>query len=558
VATFSNGRLYRYTPSDGRVRDLGMPRRGATHLFGLAVASNGTVFVGEYPTGKVYSWRGGRWLHDYGQVSPDSFYTRSIQLWRGMMLVGLGTQRARLFAIDIRTGFKREIPLPAPYNAENEITQVTVRADFAYVRTAKTGTLLVYDLKKRTWSTDAGQSNGQDVSPVAPGSKIAEIYHVRGGMLTAFSPVTGQSRGIPRFTGMFSSRGFTWARMPGADLPGLSLVMADYLGRLWVYNPTTNATRLSLAKIPGAPTAIRSLGLGPGGKIWAGGFGSGGLASYDPATAVLRQVPAGTVGQSDEMLTVDGELWLGTYPGANLLQYDPAKPFEWLRNPRSATVLAADGQDRPMALTTVSGRIVIGSVPAYGQLGGAITVHDPMRGTTYVERHVAGPRSVVALTSDGLWVYGATSKWGGLGIAPAAGAGTIFAYDAVTRTKLWEVTPYPGQPAITELAAAPDGTLWGLTNGKLFQFDPHTLKIVREVPVPGQDWSAVDHVWSEMQSLAVAADGTVYAQVRGQLLRVRPGAARAERVGNAATFVLANESTIYLARGANLYRLDLR
>lgn len=557
VATFPNGRLFRYTPWDGRMHDLGKPSRASSTLLGLAIGEDGTAYVGSYPTGRLYTWRAGSGFRDYGQLSPDSFYTRSIQLWREVALVGTGTQRAHLFAVNVRSGFKREIPLPPVYASENEIAGVTVRGDRAYVRMTQSKTLLVYDLARSKWIDAAGTSMGADVSPVAPGSKTAEVYHVDGGSLKAFSPVTLKTRAINGMDGMFSSKGFAWLRMPGREFPGLSLVMADYLGRLWVYNRTTGATSMSFALIPGAPVEIRSLGFGPQGTIWAGGFGSGGLASYDPVTGAMRQVQRGTVGQADEILSSDGELWLGTYPGANVLRYDPAKPFVWTRNPGTAFALGASRQDRPVAMTRANGRIVVGTVPHYGQLSGAIAVHDPITGSTYVDRGVSGTRSVVSLVSDGLWVYGSTSKWGGLGITPPKSAGTIFAYDPVTRTKLWEVVPYPHLPAITELAMAPDGTLWGLTKGRLFQFSPHTLKVVREVRVPDRSWANVDHIWSEAQQLAVASDGTVYAGVRGKLYLVRPGATGATRIGSASAFLLADDQTIYLTRGANLYRLDL-
>ena len=150
---------------------------------------------------------------------------------------------------------------------------------------------------------------------------------------------------------------------------------------------------MSFALIPGAPVEIRSLGFGPRGTIWAGGFGSGGLASYDPVTGAMRQVQRGTVGQADEILSSDGELWLGTYPGSNVLRYDPSKPFVWERNPSSAFALGAWRQDRPVAMTRANGRIVVGTVPHYGQLRGAITVHDPITGSTYVDRGVSGTRT---------------------------------------------------------------------------------------------------------------------------------------------------------------------
>lgn len=559
VATFDSGRLYRYDPASATVTDLGKPSAAATHLFGLAVHPDGTVFAGEYPTGKLYGYHPSTdTFRDFGFLSSDSAYTRSIAVWKGSLLVGLGTQRAHFYGVNISTGVKYEIPLPAAYASENEINQVTVRGDLAYVRAAQSGTLLVYDIYAKTWSTAAGTSTGLDVSPISPYQTAQqEVYHVRSGQLKAFSPVTGATRNITAFTGMGTSRGFAWVNLNNADYPGQTLAMADYFGKMWFYNPQSGAAKTITAQIPGMPVDIRSVGIGPDSRIWVGGFGSGGLAAYNPSTGQSTQVPRGTVGQSEEILTVGDDLWLGTYPGANVLRYNPSEPFVWGTNPATAASLAGHQQDRPMALAAADNRIVIGTVPSYGQVSGALTVHHPATGATTVNRGISGTRSPVTFATDGNVVYAGTTKWGGLGATPPAADGTIFAYDPATNTKLWEVTPYPGLPAITELAMSPTGTVWGLTNGKLFEFDPATRSVVREIAVPAENWGSVDHVWSEFQRLAVASDGTVYAQVTGRLLRVSPGAATYTQIGWATTFVLANDSTIYLARGSELFRLDL-
>jgi streptogramin lyase len=559
IATFSQGRLYRVRPGTGSIADLGRPHAGAQYLFGLAVHPDGTVFVGEYPTGKVYSYTpgAGAW-RDYGQLSADSAYTRSIAVWKGSLLVGLGTQAAHLYGVNIQTGVKYEIPLPAPHHQQSEVSQVTVRGDLAYVRVAPSGALLVYDILAQTWSTAPGGSTGLDVSPVSPyATANREVYHVAGGGLKAFSPVTGQTRAIAGFTGMWTSRGFAWVSLQEQGFPDQSLVMVDYIGRMWIYNPGSGSAVIRNTQIPGAPTDIRSIAVGPEGRIWVGGLGSGGLSSYDPVTGVTQQVPRGTVGQSDEMRAAGSNLWIGVYPGANLLRYNPSQPFNWGTNPATVASLAGHEQDRPMAVAAAAGRIVVGTVPNYGEVSGAVAVHNPANGQTLVSRGISGTRSVVSLAAIGSVVYASTSKWGGLGVPPPAADGTVFAYDPVAGTKLWEVTPYPGLPAVTELAASPAGTIWGLTRGRLFELNPSTRTVVREIAVPVEDWDTVDHVWSEFQRLAVATDGTVYAQVGGRLLRVPPAATTYTQVGWANTFVLADSSTIYLARGAVLYRLDL-
>jgi hypothetical protein len=558
VSTFPQGRLFRYFPATGTITDLGQPGPGAQYLFSLAIHPDGTVFVGDYPTGKVFSYHPSRGYRDYGQISADSQYVRGLAVWKGSLFIGLGTQRAHLYGLNVSTGTKYEIALPAPYNAEAEVGQVTVRGDRLYVRLTNSSTLLVYDIYAQAWSTAAGQSLGLDVSPIAPSTQHT-VYHVGPSrQLVRFDPVTSTSTTVPAFTDMFSSRGLAWLDLADPAYPGQSLVMIDYIGRLWKYNPTTGNSSVALATIPGEPVVIRSLGRGPDGRIYSSGLGSGGLAYYDPGTGAMSQFQRGTVGQADEMLSVGSQLWLGVYPGANLLRFDPAQPFNYGTNPAVVASMASQQQDRPFGLASAAGRIVVGTVPNYGQVTGAISVYNPANGELFVHRGVSGTRSVVSLVSSGGMVYAATSKWGGLGVAPPAADGTIFAYDPVARTKLWEITPFPGLPAVTELAMSPSGTIWGLTRGKLFEVDPATRQVVRSITVPSENWDTVDHVWSEGQKLAVASDGTVYASVGGNLLRVNPATGTYTQLTNfVAAFVLANDTTLYLARGVDLYRLTL-
>ncbi|WP_216094194.1 PQQ-binding-like beta-propeller repeat protein, partial [Jiangella alba] len=556
IATFQQGRLYSYDYATDTLTDVGRPSSAVTYLYGLGIHPDGTVFFGGYPTGQLFAYDpDDGTFRDYGNLSPDSQYLRSVVVWGDAVYAGLGTQKARLVRVDIGSGAVTDIALPPPYDAEHEVNQVTVRSDIAYVHLTASRTMLRYDLRARTWLAPLGPAGGLDVSPVAPMRK--EVYFVgTNGRLNAFSTLTGRTRETGAFPSMFTSRGFAWIDLDEPGYPGESLVMTDYIGRLWVHNPRTGQSRVDQLEITGEPVHIRSLGVGPDGRVWAGGLGSGGLSSYDPATGELAQVPRGTVGQTDEMLRVGSDLYLGTYPAGTVLRYRPSEPFAWGSNPGPVANLAAQGQDRPMALASAAGRVVIGTVPNYGQLTGAISVYDPATGSVSVDRGVAGTGSVVSAVAIGDVVYASTSKWAGLGIVPPDDDGRVFAYDPVTRTKLWEVTPYPGLPAVTELAVSPSGTLWGLTLGRLFELDPSTRQVVREIAVPAEDWINVDHVWSEGQRLVVLMDGTVYAVVGGQLLRADPSTGAVTTVtSGVSAVVLGDDGALYLSKGAVLHRL---
>lgn len=560
MATFQSGRLYHYDPATDELTDLGRPAPDATYLYGLSIDDeDGTVYFGAYPTGRVYSYDPDTGtIRDYGQVSPDSQYVRSVRVWEDTLIAGLGTQRARVFSIDIDSGAKTEIALPAPYADEHEVNQITIRDDIAYVHLTTSRTMLRYDLAAGRWLTSLGTAAGLDVSSVSPDPR-QEVYYVGGdGKLHAHSTRTNRDRTVDAFDAMFSSRGFSWVDLQRPQQRGETLVMIDYIGRLWIYHPRTRTAEVSTLDIPGEPVYIRALGSGPDGKVWAGGLGSGGLSSYDPETGAIQQVPRGTIGQSDEMLVVGNDLYLGTYPGGTLLKYDPAQEYVWGTNPGPVANFAADGQDRPLALVEADGKVVVGLVPNYGQRSGAIGVYDPATGTTSTQRGVSGERSVVTLATDDDVVYAGTSAWGGLGIEPADVDGTVFAFDPATGEKLWETTPVSGQPAVPEVALSPSGTLWGLSRGVLFELDPATQQVIRTIDVPVENWDTVDHIWGEGRRLAVASDGTVYALVNSTVLRVDPATGiTTEVTGGVSNIELVSDTVMYLTKAADLYRLDL-
>src|SRR5690349_6630713 len=78
----------------------------------------------------------------------------------------------------------------------------------------------------------------------------------------------------------------------------------------------------------------------------------------------------------------DDLLYICWYPSSYLAVYDPAKPWDYgtnrNSNPRGLGYMG-DGHLRPRAMIVgPDKRVYVGSLPPYGQVGGALGIYDPV------------------------------------------------------------------------------------------------------------------------------------------------------------------------------------
>lgn len=568
VGSWDNGHLYRYEPGSGTAEDLGRPIESETYIWRIDVDDRGRIYGGTYPSGALFRYdpRSGE-VRDYGRIADGSDYGRSVAVDGDTVYVGLGSERARLFAVDAESGDREEIELPAEYRDHTFIYSLEVRGGLLFVWvTTPNDPLLVLDTATRQFIDDLGPAAGSvSVSPVHGREPL--YYVAADGTWRWYDPRTGDVGTTP-VSDSYTARSFGWVHRAGAgarpssarDYPGHTLAMADYLGRLWYYNPRTGAHETVDTPIEGAPANVQSIGVGPDGKVYVSGYQSGGLAVVDPATSESIQFPAGTVGQVEGMHTHGDKLYLGVYTGSVLLAFDPSLPFDYGTNPYTIAVLEEDGQDRPFAWTSAGDLVATGTVPGYGDLGGALTLIDPSTDDYHVHRDVVPEQSITALTSLDGQVVGGTSVWGGLGVPPTQSDAVLFGWDTGGSpgggTKAWEVVPVTGERAITGLTVTPDGHVWGVTVGKVFEYVPATGEVARVIEIAPFDWTDVSHVWASGQ-VEGRDDGTLLVLALGTLYTLDPASgAVTELQADVKHFVVTPDGEIVFSRGTDLYRYE--
>ncbi|MFB9682655.1 hypothetical protein [Amycolatopsis plumensis] len=573
LGTYPNSKLYRHVPGTSTLTDLGRAEGGYSFIWDLEAGANGKVYGGTYNNGRYFKYDNGTFTTiGATPIVPGAEYVRSIAHDPAANATYLGTgTNASLVRYDNVTG-RTDSLLPAEYAHNSMVGGLTWTGGRLFAWLDRT--LLVLQVVK---NTDGSYRSVVDAtitdtdlhhSPAADG----KVWFVKDGLLQSYDIATKTVQAT--------------AVRPDLDVTGYSWENGTLAGlgagpdgtRIFKYSPATGASSTRLVTgTPVLPAAINALGTGPDGKIYTGGYLTGGTGAYDPlhGDADENHPDAKTLtglNQTDSLLAHDGKLYIGVYPSARLYSYQPGG--EWppklqytggATGDKAADCRAGEGpppQDRPYALAGApDGTVYMGTVPKYGKRSGALNIWK--EGTPGRSICVVPDQAVVALAYAGGKVFGGTSTRGALGVNPVFAPGAsaqVFSYDpangAVTRY------PLPSATAVTALTEV-DGKVWGLAGGTLLTFDPASpsaMKTQRLFPDP--DYAAKSTMaWRDGVLLTVAKDPDhVYGTQGDRIFKI-------DKATKAVTVLLTKSGVedltadrfgdLYYKIGERLYRLTV-
>ncbi len=553
VGTYFTASLFRWKPGSDSIQNLGQPVAGKRFLWSLDTDDQGRVYGGSEGNGFRYDPQTGK-FRDYGQITSGENYVRNVAYARDTVYWGIG-DNPHLVAMNPESGEKREIALPDDlYGPPNSfVYDLDYEGGRLFVRVESSRTLLVYDPASGELLDRIDNTYGLSVSPRGPKDSV---YFIKDGVLTAYDVLTEKLtstgfRPTPK-EGQSHARGYGWAHFDTEEWPGPTLVSMTVAGDIWWYNPQTKRSKKLQADIVAEPVVVRSMGLGPDDKLYMGGYFSGGLGIYDPATSTLSE--RRDIGQVESFTSHNGKLYAGVYPWAYLLSYDPDQPWEYFTNPKEHFHLHEQGQSRPLAMTPIGDEIAIGTSPDYGQSAGALTFFNPGTGERVVRRDL-GNHAVAALATRDGKLYGGTQSY------QSGQDAKLLVVDPATREQVWEGVSVPGQGHISDLSFDAAGLLWGITSsGVAFAWDPSSRTVVKTQSLfPNDSWDPdVDQLlwWSFLEY--DAATGGFYGSSKGNLFRLDPETMQTE-VLNDEAYLFGRDACgdLYFSRGADLYRHDL-
>lgn len=483
----SQGQLWSYSPVTKKMTNHGNPSPGEKSLWAMTIDDKGNVYGGTFDNGKVFKYDPvTKTYHDYGRMLEGRGYVRSMAYYDGHLYAGVGTV-GDVVKMNVTTGEKEVISGPVasilgvtPANVPFAYDMAVVD-DYLLVKFSDTHmALLFYDLKNKVWLDKKvdKQSGGFNKAGVFSFNQLqslnGKLYILGNGGLLEVDMTTFEVRPTKIPYGS-SLRGAEWMEFPdNPELPGKSLVTVQSSGKITIMN-IEKETRLDLpAVVEGAPNPLHQIEPGPDGKLYMSGYPGGTGAVYDPKTGKNVNF---TVGQAEGMVELGDYMYYGVYPGAII--YRSAKGTE---TPVVEEVFRIGSeQDRPYMMTTGAGKLIIGTIPDYGKLGGALTIYDPATGEKKVYRNIVENQSITGLVyRDGL-IYGSTNIHGGLDIPTTATSAKMFVWDVASEKKIAEFfLPIPelDKPKmITGLTFGPDDLLWGFVDGIVFKLNPKTFAL---------------------------------------------------------------------------------
>ncbi|WP_062104452.1 hypothetical protein [Bacillus niameyensis] len=553
LASGRNGNLYRWVPGSDGVEIIQTPVKGQSYIWRVITDDEGRVYGGTYPEGKIFQYDPKtNNVRDYGQMVDGVQYARSIAYGKGKVYAGIGTP-AYLVELDPETGEKEMIDLPEEFKDQSYVYDLTYVGNHLFARMSPGNATLVYDVVKNKWVDTIHNTIGFDVSQRGPKNKV---YLRRDTDLFEYDLRTHEltTTGVQFLSGNAASRGFGWITLGGKEFPGRSLVSIDSRGNIFIYNPLSGNHKTVKGDVEGQPNDIQSLATGPDGNIYIGGYLSPqGMGMYDPDAGKLERLDG--IGQIEGMGVHQSKLYMGTYPGAHIFEYDLSKPWDFGNNPVKIFSLSGEHkQDRPFAFVSTGDKLAIGTVPDYGELGGALTMYEPNTRNYDVHRNVVENQSIIELEfKDGL-IYGGTSIWGGYGIDPTEEEAKMFILDPSTNKKIWEGIPIPGEEAVSALTFDDEGYLWGLTAGYIFKFDPKTREVIASkelFPYSGGG------MYYRGRNLMFDENGDIYGTTLGNVFKLDPDTFELQIITQGA-FLFAKDryDDFYFAKGAELYKIN--
>ncbi len=527
--TGSYAGLFTFDPAAMEITRLDVDLQGQRVLYGGGFGPDGVLYFGTYPNAMLmgYDPAAGE-LRSFGSLTNDAAYVFSVGIVGDEVWAGTGPV-PHLFRVNPGTGEVSEMfPPDAVMENTDWFIDIYERGDYAFVRLSPRGgfDMAVYHLAEERWLDDVIEGTF-----AAPVSEVIDnkVYFLAGDVLTGFDLDTEEvfSTGFEdswiheEMADAVGTYGFTITEVPGDDFPGATVVGLNTDGHLWRYNLETGAAQLVPADVLGSPAGAHSMGVGPDGAVYMGAYlSSGAMSRIDPVTHEIEYGRGPK--QGDAIVTHDNQLVVSSYPGAGVHIGSVDDGWAWSRMEHVLQLErgAPYYQDRIFAMVSAGDRLAVGSVPDYGQVGGALTLLDTATGDFEFHRDVIPGQSVTALAyADGL-VYGGTSIHGGIDSTPTASEAEYFVWDVDASELVWHEVPVDGARIINQLTVGPDGQVWGLTNtGVVFVVDPHTHEVLDRISTG----RSTGNVWGRTTSLYLNEfDGFMYGNSGGALFRIDP------------------------------------
>lgn len=548
----ANGNLFALVPGATEVKDLGVVLEGESYLWSLTAGSDGEVFGASYPGCRVFRYHPQDGFSDVGQgpLVEGQRYVRSLVYYpaEDLLYAGVGSS-AHLLELNPRTGEKREF-LPEEFRSKEfvyglEIVRGSDGDDRLLVLVTNGATTLVYNLATGLFEQEI---HNVDLRAAVDAEDGSFTYLTLSGDLWRFD----------------ASKDFASAERVGEGVGTANAFYRSEAGLIYfltsgaelrVLNPADGSMKRTKLDIPGQPIPIHSLGVGPDGKVWSGGYLAGGNAAFDPISGTSTFLHG--LEQTEGMSVMGSKIYFGVYPKGRFYSYSTQTPWSVNSdNPRFLGQIADQSRAFAHAVIPASREVVFGTIPEYGKLGGSIVVYNENKDELTAYDTPVKNQAISALAYTGSYLLVGTTVSGGLGKAPETKDAHLLGWDRDSGEVLFQFTPVEGASAVTGFLDMGAGIYWVMADGHLVVFNSLSRKI--ESVTKLYDYPPLgSHVWRSA-FLVKHPDGYVYGTDLGKLFRIDSKELSVQVLAEqAGLLVMSADGTLFFRRKTELWSLQI-
>ena len=528
IATQSNCMFFRYDTKTKALKNYGKVWEETAVMSIGYVDADDNYYFGTYPNAKLIKYdKKSDALVDLGTMIPTGKYVRAMGGYKNKIFMGgMGNPTTEWVKYDITTGEKTVLKNPS---LEGKFTEsdvenfyaVSTAGKYLFARCKITPLnmyyLCVFDMEKEEWVDFIEKTLHLHFSDY-DGDIVYYHNHINGkpGLFT-YNPETKEK---VRLEGFDQPELNGYLIMPKAvtlkdqkKYPGKTIVAGASSNGIALLNLEKKSIEFIKNTLPGNATNIRTLKAGLDGEIVISAYMGAKFVSYDIEKQINKYEVKGM--QYESIAVIDDKYYFGHYGReAGLCEFDPQTKKE------GTTIAQMSGaeQDRAFNIVDAGDKIIWGSYPDYGRLGGAVAVYDKKsKKVTGIYKEPVKNQCIAGLAYKNGKIYGSTSIYGGLGIDPIDAPAQMFIMDPATGKveKSVEVklsTDKNTQYFVGDMLFDDKGNLWVACAQALIKVNPDTLAIEKEIPI-GSQKNTLSKTRALPYNMEIGKDGLMYTNI---------------------------------------------
>ncbi|HPA46247.1 MAG TPA: hypothetical protein PLG59_00195 [bacterium] len=534
IGTVTDGSLYRYHLEKKTLENLGRPAPTEVWLYNLVNIDNRYILGGTYGGGRLagFDLQKGE-LVDFGAMNPPECYVSGTAPGpNGTVYCGIASH-AQLVHFNPQTGERTKL-LPEQYLENSFVNQLLREGPYLYALLLFDNRIIVFDTRTNEMIRDFG-----------PGSSMigtdGVVWVNAAGTAGRWNFEKGEwieTIQLPPGTRDISSEGIAFTYQEGL-FAAVDLTTGKIVGQAEV-------------GAGGNGQDVFALHTGPDGSVYGSSYNLHHIFRTEIQTGITTDLGNPIPPQSGEVYAFANSgslMYMASYTYARLSVYDTSKEWNPGVNPRLLGELGHEQYRTPGLVIGPDEKLYIGSIPAYGKIGGALSIYDPETDRIEVFRNIIPNQSIACLISDtqknrilgGSWIIA------GGGVDSPERDAHLFAWDCAEKRLVADLIPVPGSGIVNHLHLLPDGTVLAACGDRLIQVDSEIGKVLRNDPGPGGGITGI-----------ASFAGTLYTNSGAGLLSFDPDTWSATKIGHGGVLLTFDAlGHAYYARGPELLRTTI-